>query len=628
VTYECGLHRCGAVLRASFEWFAQVPVDRVMLARRDQWRRPHRDAFNVLEDKVTRLTVEADDARQTAIYAAETSNAALSQVKTCSDRATVAEKAQRILEVQLKTTTKASAQRLEEATIAQAIAAKQAADMIQVRTDHEKTLRELATEERKRKKSDEAREKLEKKVAELEKEVNEYIKQLKGTRAAKRAQKIAMRNKILLGNVAKYEEKYRKLEAAVLKENERVNEGIGLPKKLARAMGTAQQEDRELATQPASGGATVKCEADVLTKYVQASKEFTESTIGAAKDNDTCIDKIEQLIEGFNMADQLPDSDSDGEAAEIEQLKKDNDYLMEKQFNNGKLLETKARELSLRQEAISRLQQDLRLYDEWKKRVEMEVVKIKEDANRQLRILQDEMEKMKTTMTELKMREQGFKDQIRQLEKDVAARDKEISQFELKLQQFKNQIKKLEDENQQKAQKISTLEHTVQTLKAEMQSLKEENKSMQGQIKNLNTRIHELEAELAAEREKVVKLRHEIDELQRQIKLLEERAREHAAEMKRAKEAFEKAAEEAKQREQKLQREKKELEDRIAKLKRELAEAENKAAEALKKQQVCVLCCVSDKPESQKRTMEGIFESLERFACAAMNVKRVLTLLR
>lgn len=145
---------------------------------------------------------------------------------------------------------------------------------------------------------------------------------------------------------------------------------------------------------------------------------------------------------------------------------------------------------------------------------------------------------------------------------------------------------------------------------------------MQGQIKNLNTRVHELEAELVVEREKVVKLRHEIEELQRQIKLLEERAREHAAEMKRAKEAFEKAAEEAKQREQKLQREKKELEDRIAKLKRELAEAENKAAEALKKQQVCVLCCVSDKPESKKRTMEGRFKSLERLACAAINVRR------
>ena len=590
------LLRCGAVLRSSFEWFVQVPVDKVMLARRDQWRRPHRDSFNILEDKVTRLTQDAADARQAAIGATEASESALSQVKVSSDRASVAEKAQRMLEVQLKTSIKASAQRLEEVTVAQSITARQAADMIQVRTDYEKALRELSSEQRKRKNSDETREKLETRVAQLEKEVNAYIKQLKGTRAAKRAKKIEMRNKILLGNVDKYEQKYRKFEGALLKEDKRVTEGIGLGKKLERGMSTAQQEDREMATKPASGGPTVKSETTVLTNYVEVSRDFAGEIIEAAQDDDTCIDEMEKLIEGFNMADQLPDSDSDGEAAEIEQLKKDNDFLMESKFNNQHMIDTLKRELGLRQETITRLESDLRKYDDWKKKVEMEVTKIKEDANRKIRVVEEEMEKMKSTMNEMKMREQAFKDEIRKLEKDVAARDKEISQFEMKMQQFKNKIEKLENENEQKAQKIANLEHTVENLKADMQSLKEENKSMKNEINSLNTRIHDLEAELAVERETVAKLRDDIKELERQIKLHEERAREHAAELKRVKEAAEKAAEEARQREQKLLREKKELEDKIVKMTREfkakLAEAENKAAEALKKQQVSILRCL------------------------------------
>ena len=85
-------------------------------------------------------------------------------------------------------------------------------------------------------------------------------------------------------------------------------------------------------------------------------------------------------------------------------------------------------------------------------------------------------------------------------------------------------------------------------------------------------------------------LHEEVAELQRQIKLHEERARQHAAELLRVKEAAAKEAREAKLREANLLRQVKELEDKLAQITREfkakVADLEKQVAEASKKLQV------------------------------------------
>ena len=497
---------CGAVLRSSFEWFVQVPVEKVMLARRDQWRRPHRDAFNVLEKRVQILAKDASDAQQAAIEAGETSKTALTEVQESSQRAAEAEKANRQLEVVVKSTQRSAAQRMEEATVAKVYSAKQAANMIDVRTEHEKTLRDLNKEQRLRSSSDEKRVKLEAKVETLEAEVNDYVKKLKGTRAAKRAQKIQMRHKVVVGAMQEYHVKHRTQSIIVSKEVVRMTEGIGMMGKLDHAMAGAVQQDRKAENEQNSGGATVKTEASTLVKYTQVSGEFATQALEAAVDHDTCIGNLDKLLDAFSMANDLPDSDSDGEAAEIETLKKDNDLLREKLFFKDQAISVKDEELKLRQETITRLSDGLRLYDDWQKKIENEVQTIKQDASRKMRVLEEEMQKMQSTMQEMKMREQGFKDEIRKLQKDIAAKDKEISQFESKLAQIKNKIESLEKENEVKTQKISKLELQISDLKEEIQSLKEENKALQNEIKLLNSKIDQLDAELQVERETVARL--------------------------------------------------------------------------------------------------------------------------
>ena len=162
---------CGAVLRKSFQWFVQVPVDKVMLARRDHWRRPHRDAFQELEDKAEKLANDARNAQNAAINAEKNSHEALTQVKESSEKEKAAVKAHRSIEVELRTTQKSAATRLEEATVAKAYSNKQSENMVALRTDYEKTLRELAKEERLRTTADASNVRLTARVEDLEAQV-------------------------------------------------------------------------------------------------------------------------------------------------------------------------------------------------------------------------------------------------------------------------------------------------------------------------------------------------------------------------------------------------------------------------------------------------------------------------
>ena len=562
---------CGAVLRESFEWFVQVPIDKVMLARREQWRRPHRDAFNALESQVQDFSKNAENAQLAAVQAVENSQRAMFKAKEASERAALAEKAQRQTDVALKTTQKSAAQRLEEATIAQERTNKQAADIIHVRKDLEDRLRDLHKEQRLRKQADEKREELLARIEALEEENLNYVKQLKGTRAAKRAKKIAMRNKILLSEVNKYETMAKNLIGMVEKEKTRVKGGkegeVPLRIKLDRALKESEAEDEKLTND--GGVPTLTNQASTLQKYVQPSSEFTKKVVGVTSDHEAAIGEIQRMVDGFNMADELPDSDSDGDIAEIEQLKKDNDFLLEKQFNYQQAIKVRDQELLQRRDALDVLKESLSVYEKIQKDLESKITTIREDANRKVWTMENELEHMRATMQEIKMREQDYKEQIRSLAKDVAARDKEITQFEMKTAQFKNKIESLTKENEAAQKKVSELTSKVDDMKIEMQQLKDENRAMHSKLKEFETKIHDLEVELAVERETVKKLHGEAIEYKRQIKLLEEHARQHAAEMLALKETSLKAAQEAKLREEKLQRETKELETKLVKQERE-----------------------------------------------------------
>ena len=126
-------------------------------------------------------------------------------------------------------------------------------------------------------------------LKDLNKQINDYVRQLKGTRAAKRAQKIEMRNKILLSNLSKVESKQRGFSSKVEQEGERLHGGPGLEGKVARSMAEALEQDHKIAAQPASGGATVRTEAETLVKYAQKSGEFAQDSVAAVVDHDKCI---------------------------------------------------------------------------------------------------------------------------------------------------------------------------------------------------------------------------------------------------------------------------------------------------------------------------------------------------
>ena len=569
---ESRIPGCGAVLRASFEWFAQVPADKVMLARKDRWRRPHRDAFNDLESRLQRLTEELAQAQRAADEADAKVQAQATQAKQSAERAALAEKALRSMEIELRETIKVAAKRLEEATVAQQRSQQQTKDFSTKSAQHEKDLRELEREQRIREGMQEENSNLKTKVEELEQQVNAFVMQLKGKRSAKRATKIEMRNKIVLAEVQKYSTKHRVFSGRVDKERARILPGLG--KSISRSMEMAQKEDREAESLNGPGsGTTVKNETETLIGYTKQSQEFAQSALVAITDHDVCINDLAELMKGFEMADQQQDSDSDGEFAELEQLKEDNDLLLNKVANKDRLLEVKDKELILRQESIDRLSEGLREYEVWKENVDNEVERIKNEAEKKVYALEQQLEDMRETVKEVKKKEQEYKDTIREQEKVVAKQEKEISQFEMKLSQFKKKVETQEQELEAKAQKIGVLESKIEEMKADLQGLKDEIKENTKKLKEQATMMNELKVALEQQQQ----INQQISE---KLRLEEERFRALMKEFESAKASAEKAA-----------KEKKEALDKLMSVEREckakLVEAEKMQKKAEAEVQVC-----------------------------------------
>lgn len=427
------------LLKSILEWYVETPVDRLMQARKEKWRRPHREAFEMLETEVYNSQRLAESS-QVAERRVRNDNRDLQrEMDELNERYRENLSRTESLQAELNSTLKSSADHAGEARVLRELSNSQGSSLVELRNNLEKALKDLIKEQ-KDKKGVEDKAKIQRDtIARLE---GEILKLRPTTPNREHVRRYRKRNKEILESIKVVQDEQRR--ASKLQADKKED--------AADLMHQIQTEQANAYNRPDQAK-----QLFALETIAHNLKDFSDMAAQSDRDRTVAIARVGELVSLLQNADPFSDSDTDEDAPPQEEEDKEEHVIQDPallrvkckgleqhiQLKDSEIL-IKIGEADLYKREMASIQDIRRQIEEQGQKVVDELTKLKADSKKK----QEDMLK-KIDALEMKNSEVSAKLDIKTLDvmdlrKEKKMMEAQMSTLNLEAGAYKTKIESLE----------------------------------------------------------------------------------------------------------------------------------------------------------------------------------------
>lgn len=301
------------VLQSVLEWYVDAPVDRLMQARKERWRRPHSEAFEMLETEVynSQKLAESSQGAERRIRAEnkelqralDALNEKYRESLNDIDR----------LNSELNGSLTSSGVHAQEARVLRELTTSQGKSLVQSRSEMEKALKDVIKEQKARKSWEDEAKIMQDTITRLENEIVKLRPQTPNRDSVRRYRK---RNREIVESIKVVQEEQRKTSRMQAEEKERASDMMALLEiDQKSAYGRKDKDQTEYLF--------------AIESFAHNLKDYSEQAAIAERDRTVSMAKVGELISLLQNADPFSDSDSDEDAPNVEEPEDDEEIIQD-----------------------------------------------------------------------------------------------------------------------------------------------------------------------------------------------------------------------------------------------------------------------------------------------------------